>query len=363
MADSSKTEKPTARRLLRARNEGQFIVSRDMITAGQFLAFVLLFGIAFPAWFTGMKSMLREALAAAFRGDLDVARVPGLARAFLDRAFVPLGGLALSSMLATIAVHMSITRGGLSLSRFQPDFARFNPVTKIRQVAQQAPMSVLQAAAMLVAFSLTIYYIARDNIGIFLTLPFASLEVGISQIGNSLKELLWKATAVFIVFGAVDLIRQRRRYMNQLKMTKQEVKEEVKDMEGNPHVRGKIKRLRKDLLRRRMMKAVPTATAVVVNPTHFAVALRYEHTTMATPVVVAKGKNYLALRIKQIALDNGVPLVENPPLAQALYKHVDVGREIPPHLYRAVAEVLAYIHRLKNRLSKNRQQKPRDPRR
>ena len=216
---------------------------------------------------------------------------------------------------------------------------------------------------MLVAFSLTIYYIARDNIGIFLTLPFASLEVGISQIGNSLKELLWKATAVFIVFGAIDLIRQRRRYMNQLKMTKQEVKEEVKDMEGNPHVRGKIKRLRKDLLRRRMMKAVPTATAVVVNPTHFAVALRYEHTTMATPVVVAKGKNYLALRIKQIALDNSVPLVENPPLAQALYKHVDVGREIPPHLYRAVAEVLAYIHRLKNRLSKNRQQKPRDPRR
>jgi flagellar biosynthetic protein FlhB len=124
-------------------------------------------------------------------------------------------------------------------------------------------------------------------------------------------------------------------------------------MEGNPHVRGKIKRLRRDLARRRMMKEVPTATAVVVNPTHFAVALRYRHDSMATPVVIAKGKNYLALRIRQIAIENGVPLVENPPLAQALYKSVDVGKEIPSHLYRAVAEVLAYIYRLTNTRSSN----------
>ena len=134
--------------------------------------------------------------------------------------------------------------------------------------------------------------------------------------------------------------------MNDLKMTKQEVKQETKDNEGSPHVRGKIRRLQRDLARRRMMKEVATASAVIVNPTHFAVALRYDHNTMATPLVIAKGKNYLALRIRQLAIENGVPLVENPPLAQALYKSVDVGREIPAHLYRAVAEVLAYIYRL-----------------
>jgi flagellar biosynthetic protein FlhB len=359
MADSSRSEKPTARRLEKARGEGQFIVSKDLITAGQFLMFVMLFGSAFPAWFTGMKAMLRESLAAAFRGDLEITRVPGIARALIDRAFLPLAGLAGASVLTAMAVHLSVTRGGFSLKKFQPDFGKFNPANKIPQIASQAPGALLQVAAMLVAFTATIYYIVRANIGMFLTLPFASLEVGLSKIGGSLKELLWKATAVFIVFGVIDLIRQKRKYTKQLRMTKQEVKEEAKEMEANPHVRGKLKRLRRDLARRRMMKAVPTATAVIVNPTHYAVALRYEHTSMATPVVVAKGKNYLALRIRQIAIENQVPLVENPPLAQALYKSVEIGREIPPDLYRAVAEVLAYIHKL---TSARRQSRPRGPR-
>ena len=131
-------------------------------------------------------------------------------------------------------------------------------------------------------------------------------------------------------------------------MSKQEVKEEAKESEVNPQVKGKIRRMRRDLARRRMMKEVATATAVIVNPTHYAVALRYRHDAAGTPVVVAKGKNYLALRIRQRAIENGVPLVENPPLARALYASVDVGREIPPNLYKAVAEVLAYIYRLTN---------------
>ncbi len=359
MADSSRSEKPTARRLEKARDEGQFIVSKDLITAGQFLMFVMLFGSAFPAWFTGMKLMLRESLAAAFRGDLEITRVPGIARALMDRAFLPLAGLATASMLTALAVHLAVTRGGFSLKKFQPDFGKFNPANKIPQIASQAPGALLQVMAMLVAFTATIYYIVRANIGMFLTLPFASLEVGLSKVGGSIKELLWKATAVFVVFGVIDLIRQKRKYTKQLRMTKQEVKEEAKEMEANPHVRGKLKRLRRDLFRRRMMKAVPTATAVIVNPTHYAVALRYEHASMSTPVVVAKGKNYLALRIRQIAIKNQVPLVENPPLAQALYKSVEIGREIPPDLYRAVAEVLAYIHKL---TSVRRQSRPRGPR-
>ena len=346
MADSNKTEKPTARRLTRARNEGQFIVSRDMITAAQFLGFVLLLGSVFPAWFTAMKTMVHESLAVAFRNELGPSKLPNVGRALLDRAFLPLAGLAAISICSALAAHLLVTRGGISFKKFQPDFGRFNPVAKIRRIVGQGPTSALQAIAMLAVFGATIYYVMRSNASVFLSLPFASLEVGLARIGASLRELLWKATSVFVLFAAIDYARQRSRYMKQLRMSKQEIKEEVKEMEGNPQVRGKIKRMRRDLLRRRMMKAVPTATAVIVNPTHFAVALRYDHATMATPVVVAKGKNFLALRIRQIAIENGVALVENPPLAQALYKSVDVGREIPPHLYRAVAEVLAYIHRL-----------------
>jgi flagellar biosynthetic protein FlhB len=122
----------------------------------------------------------------------------------------------------------------------------------------------------------------------------------------------------------------------------------MKEAEGNPQMKGRIRRLQRERMRRQMMKEVATATAVVVNPTHFAVAIRYQMESMAAPRVVAKGKNYLAQRIRQRAVENQVPIVENPPLAQALYKSVDIGQDIPPHLYRAVAEILAYIFKLMN---------------
>jgi flagellar biosynthesis protein FlhB len=358
MADANKTEKPTGKRLEKARREGQFPASREMVTAGQFLAFVMISAAYFPGWMAGMKALVRESLEAAFRGELDATRLPGIASAMMQRAFVPLSVLAGASVLTTLAVQLAVTRLGFSFKKFQPDFSRFQPVKKVQQIVSQGPSAVLQAAVMLVVFSGTIYLIAKQNAEIFLSLPFASLEIGLTKVAGSFKELLWKAAGVFLVFGLVDLFRQQRKYTKGLRMSKQEVRDEAKDMEGNPHVKGKIKRLRRDLARRRMMKEVPTATAVIVNPTHFAVALKYRHDSMNTPVVVAKGKNYLALRIRKLAIENNVPLVENPPLAQALYKSVDVGREIPPNLYRAVAEVLAYIYKLTNL---RRQTKPRRP--
>jgi flagellar biosynthetic protein FlhB len=163
-----------------------------------------------------------------------------------------------------------------------------------------------------------------------------------------MMELFWKAASVFLVFGSVDLFRQLKKYTSDLKMSKQEIREEMKDVEGNPQMKAKIRRLMRERARRQMMKDVPKATAVVVNPTHFAVAIRYQLDSMAAPLVIAKGKNYLALRIKAKAMEHEIPIIENPPLAQALYKSVDVGQEIPPHLYRAVAEILAYIFKLMN---------------
>ena len=145
------------------------------------------------------------------------------------------------------------------------------------------------------------------------------------------------------------MVRQQRRFTKSLKMSKQEIRDENKESEGNPEIKARIRRLQRDAARRNMMKAVPTATAVIVNPTHYAVAIRYELEKMAAPQVVAKGKNYLARRIREIAISNQVPIVENQLLAQALYKSADVGQEIPPHLYRAVAEILAYIFKLMNR--------------
>jgi flagellar biosynthetic protein FlhB len=358
MADShNRTEQPTQKRLQKARREGQFATSRELITAAQFVTFVMIIGMWFPGWLTGMKAMLHQALAAAFHQDLDVTTLPGVALTMIQKAFVPLSVVGGLTGAVALALHLAVTRMGFSLDKLAPDFKRFNPINKLRQMARQGPYGLVQAVFMLTLFGYTIYLIGRQNAEIFLALPFASLDVGLHQVADSLKNLLWKAAGVFALFGIIDLFRQKRRYIKDLKMTKQEVKDEAKDVEGNPHVKGKIRRLRRDLARRRMMKEVATATAVVVNPTHYAVALRYVHEVSATPMVVAKGKNYLALRIRQIAIENGVPLIENPPLAQALYKSVDVGREIPPQLYRAVAEILAYVYRL----TKSRQQRGRGP--
>jgi flagellar biosynthesis protein FlhB len=191
--------------------------------------------------------------------------------------------------------------------------------------------------------------VVRDSLERFQALPFQTPAAGARETGAAVVALLWKGAAVFVVFGAVDLFRQRRRWQKQMRMSKQEVREEVKESEGNPQIKGRIRRLQRDMARKRMMQEVPTASAVVVNPTHYAVALRYSMEGMTAPVVVAKGRNYLALRIRERARSHGVPIVENPPLAQALYKSVEVGQEIPAHLYRAVAEILAYIYRLTHR--------------
>ena len=345
----SKTEKPTAKRLLKARGEGQFATSREIVAATQFFVFVVFMSTAISGWLTSVKQTLRTSLETAFTTQLDIATIVQISSGLLNRVFLPLAIAASVAAAITFGVHLYITKMGFSLKKLMPDFKRMNPVSKLRQMAQQGPVGVLQAAVMLLVFGFTAYSIARQNAEVFLSIPFSSMETGLSMVASSLKDLLWKAAAVFLVFGFIDLVRQKRRYDKDLKMTKHEVKEEAKESEGSPQVKGKIRRLQREVARRRMLKDVATATAVVVNPTHYAVAIRYQHDSMATPIIVAKGKNLLALRIRQIATDHQIPLVENPPLAQALYKSVDVGREIPPHLYRAVAEILAYIYRLARR--------------
>jgi flagellar biosynthetic protein FlhB len=177
---------------------------------------------------------------------------------------------------------------------------------------------------------------------------------------------LWRAAGLFLLMGVIDLAWQRRRYLAQLRMTKYEVRQEAKEQEGNPQMKARIRRIQRDMARRKMMQQVPTATAVIVNPTHYAVAIYYPILNLglgsglgsrvnprdhsgddgSAPRVVAKGKNYLAARIRQKALEHQVPIVENPLLARALYDSVEVGQEIPDYLYRAVAEILAYIYRL-----------------
>jgi flagellar biosynthetic protein FlhB len=348
MAESGKTEQPTQRRLDKAREEGQFPPAKEFVSALQFLVFLGLLSAGGAHWFRGFQTTARSLFAMAFTRQVSVETLTHIAWQLCWRHFLPLalGGLAVA--MATLMLRLLTTRFGLSLKKLAPDLKRLSPLAKLKELPRQNLPALVQALILLPLFLWAVYVVAHAKIESFLTLPLQSVESGCSLIASSLMELFWKASGVFLVFGSVDLFRQMRRYKNDMRMSKQDIREEMKDVEGNPQMKARIRRLQRDNARRQMMKAVPKATAVVVNPTHFAVAIRYSLEEMAAPTVVAKGKNYLALRIRKIAEENQVPIVENPPLAQALYSSVDVGQEIPAHLYRAVAEILAYIFKLMN---------------
>jgi flagellar biosynthetic protein FlhB len=349
MADKSQqTEKPTARRLEKARREGNFPASKEFVAGVQFLAFVAILGAWGPDCIGHARQMMRFFLACAFRPSLDAAEVMRLFRQVALQNLAPLAATGGLILLATLATQLIATQMGFSFSKLMPDFNRLNPLSHLRELPRRNLPALFQAMVFLPLFAAAIYALVKDQFASYLRLPLMSVETGSRAVAASMEKLLWKAAGLFLVLGAVDLFRQQRRYTKDLRMSKQEIREESKDTEGNPQIKMRVRRLQRELLRKQMMKEIPKATAVVVNPTHFAVALRYQMDSMTAPLVVAKGKNYLALRIRQKATEHQVPIVENPPLAQALYKSAEVGQEIPPHLYRAVAEILAYVFRIVN---------------
>ncbi|MCE5309806.1 MAG: EscU/YscU/HrcU family type III secretion system export apparatus switch protein [Acidobacteriales bacterium] len=349
MADrGQQTEQPTQRRLERARKEGRFPTSREFPAAMQFLAFVALLAGCTAAWFGGAKLMMRTLLGWAFRPGFSTSGLEALVRSISIRFLAPMLVAGALLLLVTLACQLAITKLGFSFERIAPDLARMNPVTRLGELPRQNLHLVLQALVLLPVFGYAVYAVVKQNLTGYMALPLMPLEAGLAHVGASLNGLLWKAGMILMVFGAVDLAREKFKYMREMRMTKQEVREEYKEVEGNPQTKMRIRRLQRDLSRRRMMQDVPKATAVIVNPTHFAVAIRYQMESMSAPKVVAKGRNYLAQRIRQLAVENQVPVVENPPLARSLYKSVEVGQEIPAHLFRAVAEILAYIYRLMN---------------
>jgi flagellar biosynthesis protein FlhB len=247
-----------------------------------------------------------------------------------------------------LLAQLASTRMGVSLKKLAPDLQRLDPLKRLASLPSQNGFLLVQAIFLLLLVAAAVYREIADNLDSFLELPWMAPRSAAARVGGAFATLLWRASGVFLAIGAVDLIWNRRRYTRQLRMSKQEVREEAKEQESSPHVKMRIRRIQRGLARRQMMKQIPSATAVIVNPTHYAVAIRYAMDAPGAPRVVAKGKNYLALRIRQRALEHQAPIVENPPLARALYVSVEVGQEIPTHLYRAVAEILAYIYKLMN---------------
>jgi flagellar biosynthetic protein FlhB len=346
MADASKTEKPTPQRLRKAREQGQFLSAKGFVGAVQFAAVVLLLVHAVPAFIHQMHLSTAMLMQRSLDRNINSAEWVGLLRVLFIDSVKPFAAMAAGLVVITLGTHLALTKMGFSLHRLVPKTDRFKPVKRLRELPAENLRSVLEAAILLVALGLMVESFVSGHALSLLRMPFESVHMATAQMGTEIGNLLWKAAAVFIVFGAVDLFRNYRKHMAGLRMSKEEIREEYKRSEGDPQIKARVRRLRRDLLRRQMLRDVKQATAVIVNPTHFAIAIRYEAATMACPVVVAKGRNWLALKIRQIATENQVPVIENPPLARALYDAADVGRIIPLEFYKAVAEILAYIYRL-----------------
>jgi flagellar biosynthetic protein FlhB len=349
MADQSqKTEQPTPQRVKKAREEGRFPTARLFVSAMQFIVFVALLGSKAPDWIHGLRTSMARILQSAMDPRLQSQELIALCLDVVKNSLVPLAYLGAILMAVTLATQLVVTGLGVSLKKLAPDPKRLNPLARLKDLPKQNFPALLQAIIMIPVFGAAVYFLVMDDFENYLTLPLKSIPLSVAHLGSSIQALLWKASFLFLVFGAVDLLRQKRRHQGELKMSKQDIRDEAKEAEGSPVMKQRIRRIRRDLARRNMMHEVATATAVVVNPTHYAVAIKYAMNSPGAPRVVAKGKNYLALRIRQRALENQVPLIENPPLAQALYKSVEVGQEIPAQFYRAVAEVLAYIFKIMN---------------
>lgn len=351
MADhGQRTEKPTPRRLEKARKEGQFPVSKEFVSAIQFAVFVAIVGSYSGDALAGALRLLRRLMESAFtRRDLNAVECKRLFLVIAQGSLIPLLYAGAGLAATTVGAHLAVTRLGFSPSHLTPDLTRLSPLKKIKDVWRQNIPLFFQALFLLPVFGAVTYFALTANVAQFLALPFQGVAAGVRQVAGSLDSFLWKAAAAIFIWGTVDLVRQQRRFNKDLRMSKQEIRDEAKEAQGDPQVKSRVRRMMRDVLRRRMMQQVPQATAVVVNPTHYAVAIRYQMESMAAPVVVAKGKNYLAMRIRMVAIAHQIPIIENPPLAQALYKSAEVGQEIPVTLYRAVAEILAYIFKLRNR--------------
>jgi flagellar biosynthesis protein FlhB len=343
MADGSKTERATPKRQSKAREKGQVARSRELpgvfALAGVLGATTLMASTSITHWTT----FYRNSFYAASTGNFD-SNGPLFFWSAVEvmRWIVPIlvAAMVLSGFSGVAQGGFNFAPGALALK-----FDRFNPVSKLGQIF--SPVGLSNLLKSLLPFVAILWLAVDSTRANWETMVHASslgLTAFAGLMGTMIFALTWKAGLVLLLWSAVDYLLTKVKMSNDIKMTKQEVREEHKELDGNPVIKSRIHRLRRAMRRRQPLHAAATATVVVTNPTHYAIALRYEM-EMPAPVVVAKGRNLLAEKIKQLARDRGIMLVENRSLAQALYKTVEVGDSIPEKLYQAVAEILALVFR------------------
>lgn len=356
MAESSgqeKTEAPTPRKVRQAREEGNVARSTDLIAACMLLASIALMYLLGTRVVEGLASSLQNMLLATFSDN--PTRPDDLQGSFDYIAHI-LAITVVPLLLATAAVGLVASAGQvgpmLTGKPLKPQFSRINPLSGVKRLfdARAAMRLVMSLAKVILIAGVAAVIIVMD-VDTIAALPGMSVINGFFASAQMVFMLALKLSALLIVLGLLDFAFQRWQHTRDQRMTKQEVRQDLKDMDGDPMMKQRRARVARQLAMQRMAQQVPTADVIITNPTHLSIALKYDPESMRAPRVVAKGADFLAMRIRQIAVAHDIPLVERKPLARALYGSAQVGDEVPEKHYAAVAEILAYVYRLSGKMA------------
>lgn len=352
-----KTEPATAKKLNDARKEGQVAKSKEV---GNFLGLLSLF-LVLKIWAGSMGLKLMSGFSTVYNRIPDLVELENgliiprdyaslINHYILAMLSIMLPVLAIGTLVAFVGDLVQVKWKPTS-KPMQPKFSKMNPVKGLKKIiSPNSLVELLKSFLKIGVIGYLVYTTLQDKLNMLMLLYDVPLLQAVLEIGELVIDLGLKISLLYIVIAAADFIYQKWKFKEDMKMSKQEVKEEFKNAEGDPQIKSKIRQKMMEASRRRMMQALPEADVVITNPTHFAVAIKYDPQEADAPLVLAKGEDYLAQKIKEKAREYHVEIVENKPLARMLYANVEVGEQVPPELYQAVAEVLAFVYNLQGRV-------------
>jgi flagellar biosynthesis protein FlhB len=344
----SKTEEPTAKRLSDAREKGQVISSKEVGTALLFVASTLLFYFQGEVLWQALQNKMRFFFSGSISGDITPMGLSMLLDGIITEFLLDLGPFF--AVFVVFALLSGIMQHGflLSVESLKPKFSKINPIAGLKRLfSMRSLVELVKSVSKITLISFVVYWALKDSSDRILGLAATNLTFLTESMALDIMEVMFLVTLTFVGMALLDYLYQKHEHIKGLKMSKQEVKDEQKQMEGDPLIKGRIRQIQREMAQRRMMDEVPKADVVLTNPTHYSVALHYKQGEMQAPKLLAKGKGRMAQRIREVAKESNVAIVQNPPLTRAIYKNVEIDQIIPPDLFKAVAEVLAYVFSLR----------------
>lgn len=349
-----KTEDATPKKLKEAREEAQVAKSTELNTAVMLFALFLVLKIYIGSignQFIDVYEKIYGSITLVVEDDMSMNIIMSLLGYSIKTIILIALPIFLVGVVVGFLVDKVQIKWKVTTKPLKPKLSKLDPIKGFKKMfSKEKLVQLLFSLLKIILIGVLVYDTLKDQWGLILSLYDFALFQAIGVIGSMVISLGMQISSVFLVIGFADLFYQRMKFKKDMKMSKKEVKDEWKNAEGDPHIKGKIKSKMLEASRRRMMNAIPNADVVITNPTHFAVALQYDRESGSAPVVVAKGADFMAQKIKDIAKENKVEIVENKPLARMLYFNVEIDQEIPQELYQMVAEILAYVYRIKNKI-------------